>query len=341
MADEIRASVSISRNLIEGVEVREDIHGIVERFAKASLYRNTSAQLPKLRRELLAALQRKWLPFARMVGQASAEPILKELGGTKLVDKGNTLRGRILNDQQRFQRGNLLSFREALNREVGTLSGDINLAFANATRDKVLKKQLIADLVAADRDELAQLAKAHKRLDAATEQVQRAEESLSKLGKRAKKGRRRANAQLKAAKSEVTKAKQSIRQTRGFYARFETRVQGRARDSIRREAQTAQFNTFRNAGFDTFTWIAVNAGDACPSCQGLHGETKTAAQWQAHGGPGAADTFCGTACMCVLSPEAHTENQPSLEDPIRLNAEDRLIANEEAQRLAQLAPGQA
>ena len=283
-------------------------------------------------------MQKKWLPFARMVGQASAEPVLEALGGSKLVDKGNALRGQILRDQRRFQRGNLLSFRAALEREVGSLSGDINLAFANATRDGVAKKQLIADLVSADKAEMVQLAKSHKRMDAAARDVQRIEEDLSNLGRRAKKTRTKLNAQLRVAKTELKNAKSSVRNVRGFYARFDNRVQGRARDTIRREVQEAQFNTYRQAGFDKFEWIAVNGSDACPSCQGLHGEVKTAAQWQAHGGPGAADTFCGTSCMCSIVPTAYSTTTPGLDDPIRLNNKDRLMADEEFRRLEQMPP---
>jgi hypothetical protein len=338
MADQIRAAVAIERDLIEGAGVRDELHDAIAKYARANLYRRTTDDIVGLERDMLRLVERKWLPYARATGQASAEPVLKALGGSKLVDKGNALRGAILGGQKRYSKANVLAIRAELKREGATLTGEIEAAFARAHRDGVSRKQLIQDLVESHKGEMEQLAKATTRAEKASRQVQTVEEDLSKLGRRAKKRRRALNKDLKDAKAELRKAKRSISSTKDFFARFATRAQGHVRDGIRREVQTAQFNTFRQAGYETFTWVAVNAGDACPSCQALHYTTKKAAEWQASGGPGAADTFCGSACMCMLTPAEYTTDNASLKDPIRVGPKERLERLEEAHRLDVVAP---
>ena len=315
MADQIRAAVAVARPTIEGHETASSLHKLIARFAQAQLYRQAPRIIERLRRELVHAVAREFYPYARAVGKASAEPLLNALGGTKLVDKGNVLRGRILAAQRRFQKGNMLTFRAELRKELGTLGGDVEAAFARAFRDGKSRQQLIADLVQSDHDELVQLAKARKRVEAGQKGVASAERRLARSGKRSIRKNRRL---LREAADELKKAKRSVRAGKSFYARFETRVQGHVRDGIRREVQESQFSAYRAAGIATFTWVAVNGSDACPSCQGLHGTTKPAGEWRGQG-PGEADTFCGTACQCHLAPAGYVAGNASLVGPVNPN----------------------
>jgi len=314
MPDQIRAAVAITRPVVEGVEVQNDLHDLIAKFARAALYTSTAKTVDRLRREILRKVAKQYYPYARAIGRASAEPVLKSLGGSKLVEKGNRLRGRILTAQKRFQKGNLLALRAELGRELGGLSGEVEAVFAKGYRDGVARKQLIGDLIQADRAELKQLAKARTRVGQAGKGVAAAEKRLATAGKRS---RRKYTRQLKQAKDELRKAKTSVRATKSFYARFETKVQADVRDGIRREAQESQFSAFRQAGYATFMWVAVNGSDACPSCTALHGTTKTWNEWKGQG-PGEGATYCGAACMCQLTPQEYTKNNPGLARPIRV-----------------------
>ncbi len=56
---------------------------------------------------------------------------------------------------------------------------------------------------------------------------------------------------------------------------------------------------------ERFTWITVGDENVCPSCEPLHGKTKTMAQWEARGLPGTPAHFCGPDCRCQLLPDPH------------------------------------
>ncbi|GAF85284.1 unnamed protein product, partial [marine sediment metagenome] len=97
--------------------------------------------------------------------------------------------------------------------------------------------------------------------------------------------------------------------------RFATQVAGHSRNAIRQTAQRSQFRHFTDAGFATFSWVAVNGIDACPDCGDRHGEVHDEQGWWGDG-PGDGGTLCGAACMCGLVPESYVAANQSLESPL-------------------------
>lgn len=300
MADEIIASVVIQRRLIVGAEQEGELHALIRRYATARLMNSTSRTVGRLRRDIIRLLARKYLPYAKLVGQQSAAPVLRRLGGTKLVDKGSKLRGPVLDWLNRYHKANLGAFRAELAKELGTLSGEVEAAFARAARDGVARKQLVTDLVQSHQDELKRLATVRKEIRKASADYRKATKANRGVGK---------------ARTNLRKAKAKLRTSKDFYARFETRVHGHARDAVRREAQRAQLATYRQAGFKgNYTWVAVNGPDACPSCTDLHGTTLPLSEWAGQM-PGDGHTFCGDSCQCQLVPASFAEE--AVEGPIR------------------------
>lgn len=311
MPDKILEAVAIRRPLITGVAIRDDIDKAIAKFANAQLYRNPQ-RAERMGQEIIRLYQNQYRGFAQAIGKASAKPILDALGGSELVAKGNVLRGRVLNRRQRFSRANMLALRAALRREVGTLSAEVEVEFIKGFRDGQTRNSIINNLVAADKDELKRLRDISHEISRNGEALAKAEKRLSKASVR---GKPRARRELSKAKKDLSKSKAKIGATQTFLARFEQKVQAEMRDSIRREAEDAQFSHYEQAGFKEFTWIAVNGSDACPSCVDRHGMQKNVKNWRGDR-PGEADTFCGDACMCALVPTKHTEGNVGLAKPL-------------------------
>lgn len=316
MADKILAAVAVQRELIEGEGVQQSLGELISRFASGQLYRRPEPHLDKLRRQIMRQLTQEYLPLAQRVGRESARPLLDALGGDRMVQRGLAKRGRIFEQFRTYHRNNLRVLQAELQRELGTLSGDVKAAFARAHRDGVARKQLIDDLVQADRGELKRLADVRKEIAKTRGNLKVAE---SKAAKASKRKLRRARREVRGARKQLTKAKAKVGTAKTFYARFETRVQGHVRDAVRREAQRAQHFAFKRAGYTEFTWVAVNGTDACPSCEFRHGFTQTEHEWGRDGMPGDGATYCKAACMCQLVPKPYTEGNPSLAKPLDPN----------------------
>ena len=315
MADTIRAAVAVQRELIEGVEVRDRLGDLIARFATANLYRRADVVIDRLRTDVLRVVAKDFLPYAEKVGKASAKPILDAMGGKALTEAGSALRGPVLREFQRYSKGNLLSFRAALDKEAQGLSGEIEAAFARAYRDKVARSQLIGDLVAADRAELEAIAKARVRMDEAAERIADAEK---RLGRDSRRGLKDARADLAKGRKDYRQAKAAATHPRTFFARFEKAVQGHNRDAIRRECQRAQFSAFQQATATvTFVWVTVNGSDSCPSCIDRHGMELTEAKWRQEGMPGDGHTYCLESCMCQLVPAGYAVGNSKLAEPVR------------------------
>jgi len=317
VADRILQAVAIRRELIQGVGTQDKLHDLVAKYAKANLYDaskgvGNARQVKRLTRDIARQMTQDFLPDAQRVAKASAEPILDRLGGTKLVDKANVLRGDVLQKMNLYHKRNLMAFHSELRMETQGLSGEIEAAFARAYRDGKPRKQLVTDLVQSHKDEMERIRVARGEIQDAGEKLADAEGRLAKASKRKM---TRARREVRDARKALTKTKAKIRTSKDFFARFETKVQGHARDAIRREAEGAQTAYFKQAGYKTFTWIAVNAGEACPDCEARHGRTYTEAQ-QRSDGPGAGGTVCGPSCMCFLVPEDY-HKKAGIEKPLR------------------------
>ena len=313
MADRIMASIASVRPVISGVQVQDDLHSLVSRFVGASLYKSDRT-VGRIRKDIVHLMARRHFPIANNAGADAARPILDALGGRELTQKGMTLRGEVLGGFRKYTKANMQAFRAALKKEVGTLSGEIEASFARAYRDGVSKKQLIADLVTADRGELKRIREVRTEIRQAAGKVKAAETRLASSSKRKLAQNKR---ELKAAAKAHVKAKAKIGTAKTFYARFETSVQGHARDAIRRQVERSQFSRYRQAGYATFAWCAVNGSDACPQCSERHGQSGDRKYWRNRGMPGDGSTYCGSACMCRLIPAEYKEGNESLDRPLR------------------------
>jgi hypothetical protein len=292
MASQIVASARRFRVLIEADKPADEIIEVVRKFAQASIYRAPKREVEQLRDRIVRLVSRQHIPYAAQIGRAAARPILSAMGGQDAVRLGNRFRGPVLRNFERYTRRNLAVFQAELIREVGYLEADINAAFARASRDGIARQQVIADLLAADREELEQLANLQRRLRRARQAYAQAEATGTP-------------AEIRAARREVSNIVSQRNRTAGFLPRFAVKVAAHNRDAIRREAQRAQYSSFRAAGYTgTFVWVTVNGSESCPSCIDLHGTESN--NWAGRM-PGDGHTFCKDACMCQLVPIEYTD----------------------------------
>jgi hypothetical protein len=92
------------------------------------------------------------------------------------------------------------------------------------------------------------------------------------------------------------------------------------REQARREGTDAQTTLYVAEGHKRLSWVAVNAGDACPDCRQRQGMTGDMAYWDAQGRPGSGDTVCKTACFCMLVPAETLRVSPSLNQGLTVPA---------------------
>ncbi len=299
----VKASVKEMTNIVGATNMSRDLNDVILRFAQASLYRNTTQHMELLRREIVHQMAIKHFPAAQAAGRRSALPILDALGGRSLVERGATWRGPALQSFKKFHRSNMAVLQADLFNDVGTVNAEVRVAFARAARDGQAKNVLIDQLVKADRAELRQIRKVRTGIRQATREVATAEATGNRTT-------------IRVAKKELSRQKARLRNVTSFYARFETQVQGQARDVIRSEAQRAQFASFQSAGFvGDFTWISVNGSDSCPTCMDRHGETRSRAEWRGDA-PGDGTTLCLESCMCQLIPAEFTETHDVPAGPV-------------------------
>jgi hypothetical protein len=298
VANQIISAVRILRRVNEGADYPSRLTDLIRRYVSAAFYADPRDRLPDLARVIVREMSKGILPDAQQAGFESARPILKALG------RSGGLSDAARRAMKRYSAANLQAFKAQLEAEVGSLSGNVQAAFAKAYRDGTSRADLIGKLLEADKAELESIAKARRRVSAAAKQMAAAEGDAEAV---------------KAARKELAAAKRSTRAVTGFVARFENAVQAEARDTVRRQAQRGQFAAFQSQKFGTFTWVSVNGEQACPDCSNLHGKTKTATDWRGRM-PGDGQTVCGDSCMCQLVPASYAAGNPSLEKPLTLVA---------------------
>lgn len=320
--NEVMRMIAIRRPLIEGAGADDEILKVVSKYAHATLYTHAASQLPKIKRDLIRLLAKELIPHAQMVGKEATGPILRALQGKAFTQRGNRLRAGILENAKLYTRRNLAGLEAVIEREVGTLGGDIKAAFIRAQRDGVARKTLIQNLVDADRSEMTRLRQVANDIRSARADLTKAERAAVTASRRQQ---RRVAREVRQARDALRKAKAAAAPGRSktFLARLETAVRGEVRDSIRREAERAQFNYFGQAlgdGKVKYTWVTVNGADACPDCGVRHGQVRTKAEWLRTAHPGDGQTVCGQSCQCNLVPEAYAAGRPGLEEPLRVVA---------------------
>ncbi|MCK4625073.1 MAG: hypothetical protein KAV00_07170 [Phycisphaerae bacterium] len=313
MADRILHSVAIKRDLVEGGRHATELQRLIAKFATASLYTHQKHTMDRLLKQILRKVAKDYYPLAVKVGHKAAMPILEGIG-PEFLAKGSVLRGKVLKQLSKKSRVNLLVLRQELQAAAGELKGATQVAFAKAYQNGVARRQLIKDLVAADKESLAAIADARAKVDVASGRYARAEKALSKRPRSVRLRQRAID-----ARKNLRRAKANAGRRRDFLSRFETKVQGHVRDGMRRQAGDAQQAAYKQAGFGdnaVYTWVTVNGDDTCPDCSARHGEQHKRKDWPYE--PRDGSTVCGGSCQCDLTPAAYTDDNPTLKEPLRI-----------------------
>jgi len=298
MPQRIIAAVKLKREVLEGVRMQEDLLAVITKYARASLFTNSKRTTAKMRRDIKRLMRQIYYPEADRAGRASAAPILESLGKPPTP----RLTGPSLRFLSTYRRKNVAWFMAEVDTGLATLSGETQAALARAARDSIAQRTVVQQLTLSYQEEMA----AQKIKRAALEKANRA------LAKAESTGDLRA---IKAARDARTKARSAVNNVKPSMGRFETKVQGAARDSIRREEQRAQQAAYRQSGYTEFTWVAVNGSVACPDCIDLHGETRMIRAWNGEM-PGDGHTVCLSSCVCELVPSAFTKDNEQITGPV-------------------------
>jgi len=322
---QIRQAVSVLRPFLSGTQWRGRLDRLIGAYATGHLFsvwrtsrggfRTTKRHREhgeKLLDAITAEIVKRDLPEAWRAGSDSAKPILRGLVGRtgkleSLADAARALHltGAVAKNARR----ELASIRAAFAAELKTsgkmLSGEVEAAFARGARDHQGRRALAEDLLESERGARKQLSQAYREVRSTGKGLQQAERTGT-------------DAEIKAARTAYNVANRKPGLVKTLLARFETRVQGHARDAIRQAAQASQTAAFKQAGFKTATWVAVNGSDSCPSCDSRHGTTKSFKDWWGDG-PGDGGTICGASCMCQLVPEEFAATRQGLDKPVRLD----------------------
>lgn len=312
MAENVLLGVVGKKELIEGAAVPARVAAEIERSAIPAFYLDTDSVAKKIVDRLVKLAASEALPKAEDAGMAGAKPILKAMGETNLTRQGLMARGPILAMLQRRERLTLRILRQKLEAEAGGLSLEIKARFTEAERSAQSRKQLVDDLVAADKAELRAVAKARAKVVDAEKVAAEARDALA--GNPEDKALQAALDDAEAVKKAASKA---VPRVTGFLGRLESKTQGHFRDAIRRTAEDAQHATFVQRGFKEFAWIAVNGTDACPDCEARHGRVGDSKTWAGQS-PGDGGTVCKSACMCHLVPYDYAKDNTSLLVPLTL-----------------------
>ena len=325
MPDQIRKAVTILRPYLAGTEWRGRLDRLIGAYATGHLFSVERASRGLFRttkrhrehgKKLLAAitdeLVKRDLPEAWQAGAKSAEPILRGMVGRTgkletLADVGRAMQltGAVAKNARRDLAAIRHAFAAELKASGKMLSGEVEAAFAAGMRGHQTRRQLADDLLASEQAARKQLSKAYREVRSTGQALQQAERTGT-------------DAEIKEARKAYQAANRKPGQVKTLLARFETRVQGHARDAIRQAAQASQTARFREMKFKVATWTAVNGSGSCPSCDHLHGTTKPFDDWWGNG-PGDGGTLCGASCMCILVPEEYAATRQGLDKPVRMD----------------------
>ena len=293
---EIRAAVHTQAEIIDGGEAVPRLHALIHKYVVASGTFTSPKVLAKLQRQIFEVMAREIIPLVQAAGAISAEPILGERGVAAAK-----LRPAALRRLRRATKADLTVFRAMIDAAGTEFTAEMDVAFAQGLRTGTGRRAVVDMAQKASRAELASLADAEHKIDAAADALKAARTAKART----------------EAREALRRAKRSLAGRKSFLARFETKVQAASRDTIRRQAYEAQEAQFVNAGFGPnakYTWISVGEG-SCPDCLALHGETRTLTAWSGKR-PGDGGTVCGGSCRCQLIPNEYTEGNPGLAAPI-------------------------
>ena len=310
MATTIKAAVKLKAQVFAGVEQQDDILNIFLAFNRKVLFAKPGPETTRLRNELVMLMKLKYFPLAEEAGANSAVPILDAVGGAEAVAAGASPSGVNRRFLSNYRTANTQWFAQEVNSGTMALSGELQAEIARASRDGIAQATMRTNVIDAYEAELKALKIKRKALAEANKGLARAEATANK-------------AAIKAADKVRKSAQAGVRRVSTAMGRLENKVQGAARDAVRRQAQRSELASFREAGFRTFTWVTVNGSLGCPDCISLHGETRSIQLW--HGNqPGDGHTVCLDSCICELVPNTLVLDNPSLNGPINPFLESEL-----------------
>ena len=302
MAKQIVAAVRLKRKVLEGVNMQSDVLDILTAYTRQVMFTRPGPETTRMRNELIRLMRAKYFPIAEESGHKSAVPVLDKIGGEAAVESASPITGTPARVFSAYRTNNTRWFAEEVNAGTSALSSELRAEIARASRDGIAQAQMRTDVINSYKAELKAIKAKRKILRAANIDVANAEAT----------GDLKA---IKAAKKEVAKAKAATRRVSTAMGRLENKVQGAARDAVRRETQQAQFASYRQAGYHTFTWVAVGGSLACPDCDALHNDTRSVREWQGQM-PGDGHTVCLDSCICELVPDQFIDKEKPITGPV-------------------------
>lgn len=279
LADNVRESVNFDSILKKG----NKIQAISARYAAAVMFNpdasSRATAIQGLQAEVVDYYDKKVIPAATQVGREQAKRVVRMIGGGVAPADINdaNLRRRILFEGEQSASDRLRIVQRLVNDQANTLENRLGVYWLEPGRDAKSK--------------LDQLRRIHN--DGESRRMDY-EKRLAEWEASGGAGRRPTPPRLDYLSKFTREATQSVRE------------QGR------RVGTDAEHAEFQKQGFQIFTWVTVNAGDACPDCRKRQGTTGTMEYFDEIGRPGSGATVCKSACFCILVPKETIYHAPGL-----------------------------
>jgi hypothetical protein len=277
LADNVRESVNFDSVLRRGNKVQ----AFSARYASQIMFNPDTGSritaITNLQTEIVNHFDKSVIPAATQLGREQAKRVIRQIGGGAApVDlEDATIRRRILFEGDAKASDRLRIVQRLVNDQGNTLENRLGVYWLEPGREAKSK--------------LEQLRRIHE--DGESRRIQY-EQRLAQFN--AGEGRRPTAPRLDFLSKFTQTATQSVRE------------QGR------RVGTDAEHTEFQKQGFSVFTWVTVNAGDACPDCRKRQGTTGTMAYFDQIGRPGSGSTVCGSSCFCILVPKETIYHAPGL-----------------------------
>jgi hypothetical protein len=256
-----------------------------------------AAAIQTLEGQIVDHFDSEIIPQATALGRTQAQRIIRQIGGGRPVDINNPAeRRRILFGGSETAAQRLQIVQRLVNDAGNTLDNRLGALWLEPGRDDVAKLELL------------------RRLHLENEERRQDFEMRLEVWERGgRSGRRPATPRLEYLSKFTQNATQNVRE------------QGRR---VGTEAETEEF---QRQGFDLFTWVTVNAGDACVDCRKRQGTTGTMAFFDEIGRPGSGATVCGPRCFCLLVPKETIYHAPGLARGVDVPGADPVHTSEAQQ----------
>ena len=275
LADNVRQSVQFATVLKKS----DRVASISARYAEQVMFNpdaaSRAAAITNLQGEIITHFDQKVIPAATQLGRQNALSVVRSIGSPPLDINNTADRQRILFAGQAKADDRLRIFQRLVNDKSNTLENRLGVYWLEPGRDSESK--------------LEQLRRLHEQYERQREEYQARLDRFNQG-----EGRRPNPPRL------------------DFLSKFTKETTQAVYETGRRVGTDAETTEFQSRGFDRFTWITVNAGEACPDCRKRQGTTGTLAYFDEIGRPGSGATVCGAACFCLLVPAETVYHAPDL-----------------------------